>query len=77
MAYCEHFSESDYLRCKKIFVNVVGVHFPEFTKKVKVHLLLHLADCMMDLARPVHSILKGSLIISMIPVVINIVHLKV
>ena len=51
MAYCEHFPESDYLQCKKIFqdfVNVVGVHFPEFTKKVKIHLLLHLADCMMD-----------------------------
>ena len=51
MAYCEHFLESDESKCKEIcrvFVKAIKDHFPEYAKKVKIHLILHLVDCMIS-----------------------------
>lgn len=42
---------SDYEECKTVcknFVQVIGTHFKDLTKKVKIHLILHLVDCMAD-----------------------------
>ena len=42
---------SNYLEYKSIcktFVEVVGTNFKDLTKKVKIHLVLHLVDCMVD-----------------------------
>ncbi len=53
---------SDRLRCKRIckdFVDAIGANFPCFAKKIKVHLMLHLVDCMMDLGLQLHLTLKG------------------
>ena len=51
MAYCTLFSERDHDKCKEIcqdFVDAIIANFPALTKKVKIHLLLHLPDCMLD-----------------------------
>lgn len=51
MAYCDNFSEGKYQQCKDIcedFVHTIEHHFPDFAKKAKIHLLLHLVDRMKD-----------------------------
>ena len=51
VAYCQHFSDADYQICKGIcedFVETIGTHFSDFTKKAKIHILLHFVDCMKD-----------------------------
>lgn len=51
IAYCQPFLESSYSKCKNIreeFVQTAYEHFPEFKKKVKIHLILHLPEHMLD-----------------------------
>ena len=51
IAYCKPFSQSNMQECRVIcreFVVAVKEHCPQFLKKVKVHLLLHLPDNMHD-----------------------------
>lgn len=41
----------DYEACKDIcknFVEVISANFEDLCKKPKIHLILHLADCMVD-----------------------------
>lgn len=52
IAYCDFFSRSDEMKCRdvcKTFVDEVYTHYPEFRKKKKIHLILHLTDCMLAL----------------------------
>ena len=51
IAYCDYYAPSKAIEWKEIckcFVNNVGEHRPEMLKKQKVHLLLHLVECMED-----------------------------
>lgn len=51
IAYCEYFSVHDEMKNKEIcqdFVRAIKNHYPEYTKKVKIHLLLHLVDSMIS-----------------------------
>ena len=50
IVYCLPFRECDEMECKEIckqFVDTARQFQPEL-QKVKVHLLLHLVDCMLD-----------------------------
>ena len=50
MAYCDFFKGEDYSQCKSVcetFVKELYYAYPEFQKKVKIHLMLHLTDCML------------------------------
>ena len=51
ITYCQPFVESSRNECKRIceeFVHNVHEHFPELKKKVKIHLILHLTENMLD-----------------------------
>lgn len=51
MSYCDNFWESNESKCKEIckeFVQAIKDNFPEYAKKVKIHLILHLVDCMIS-----------------------------
>ena len=51
IVYCLPFRESDEMEYKEIckqFVDIARQFQPELLQKVKVHLLLHLVDCMLD-----------------------------
>ncbi len=51
ITYCDlsvESRESEYQRVCKEFVDAVKQHFPELSKKLKIHLFLHLTDNMMD-----------------------------
>ena len=51
IAYCDYFSLKERDECKAIcqsFVQQVASCFPDLTKEVKIHLLLHLVDNMVD-----------------------------
>ena len=44
IAYCDFFCISNQDVCKEIFYH----YFPDFRRKVKIHILLHLVDCFVD-----------------------------
>lgn len=46
--FCVESEENQYQRVCREFVNSVKQHFPELSRKLKVHLILHLTDNMMD-----------------------------
>ena len=49
IAYCEYFDlskKSEWLGVCQDFVHAVSVHQPSMLLKQKVHLLLHLVECM-------------------------------
>lgn len=51
LAYCDHCiesEESEYRDTCQHFVDMVLEHLPHLGKKLKVHLMLHLSDNMMD-----------------------------
>ena len=51
VAYCQIFSLSRRDECQRVceeFVSSIKEHFPHLQKKVKIHLLLHLTDNMVD-----------------------------
>lgn len=51
MTYCDFFSRNDASECRDLcrqFVRVLYANFPEFGRKVKIHLLLHLTDSMLE-----------------------------
>lgn len=51
IAYCQHFSlrrRGEIQQICEDFVGVVKQHAPELLKKVKIHLLLHLTDSIID-----------------------------
>ena len=51
VAYCQKFSLNSRDECQcvcKRFVSSIKEHFPHLQKKVKIHLLLHLTDKMVD-----------------------------
>ena len=51
IAYCQHFrlhSQEEVQQTCKELVSAVKQHTPELLKKVKIHLLLHLGDCITD-----------------------------
>ncbi len=50
MAFCDFFKREDISRCKNVceaFVKEIYASYPEFRKKVKIHLMLHLPDNML------------------------------
>ena len=55
LAYCDSSVQADYTHYKSIckhFVDLVGQYYPNFMKKPKFHLLLHLADNIVDFGPP-------------------------
>lgn len=49
MAYCEYFRKSERDACTQVcrdFVDAEHTYLPEYKKKVKIHLILHLVDTM-------------------------------
>lgn len=55
LAYCDYSVQADSAHYKSIcknFVDLVERYYPNFMKKPKVHLLLHLADNIVDFGPP-------------------------
>ncbi len=49
ISYCEFFNISDQTLCQEIckdFDEKIYHYFPDYRRKVKIHLLLHLVDCL-------------------------------
>ena len=51
IAYCDYFEKANASKCLdacKAFVKEIYTHYPEFGRKIKIHLLLHLVDSMLE-----------------------------
>ncbi len=51
VAYCLPVNDDTILICKEVckeFVNLAAQYMPEFSKRLKVHILLHLSDNLKD-----------------------------